>query len=519
MSVVYCKKTRRQFLVGAGNTLLALPFLPSLFSSEAMAQQAGALHRKMMVFLIDHNVMREFWPDQSFDTTPIGNVGAREGLLRSLPSISAMNPLMTHSVYNTLRMADQFSIVRGLQVNGEGGHGFASTGGYTNLAIENGMVVAAQSASNRPTFDQYIENSPTLYPATTSPYVTKAIRVSFQQGPTYIQKIGSRTQILPAYGDDAYNPVTENRFNILTLYNEIFRGLTGGTTPPLADNTNQMKTTILNRVQEGFNSFKNNRRVSSDDIARVDQHLGFLADLQRSFASVTNPAPVTCQRPAVPVVTRTQLDFVPRYLDLLVLAFKCNLTKFASVRFEGQSPHWIPGMNIPTGYIDMHDAIHGPGATGNPAIAAVKRSVYESYNRYILDVVANRFLAPMNELEGSTGRTYLDNMVTVLMSEMGVESVNNQSSHSSFDMQQVLIGSMGGLVRSGRYTYFPDANMGNTRMPYNTFLITLLQLLGIPSSEYSPFASGGQGFGYYNSSAGNPFASRFYQPITEILTG
>lgn len=42
MSVVYCKKTRRQFLVGTGGTLLALPLLPSLLTSTAEAQMPSA---------------------------------------------------------------------------------------------------------------------------------------------------------------------------------------------------------------------------------------------------------------------------------------------------------------------------------------------------------------------------------------------------------------------------------------------------------------------------------------------
>jgi hypothetical protein len=57
-----------------------------------------------------------------------------------------------------------------------------------------------------------------------------------------------------------------------------------------------------------------------------------------------------------------------------------------------------------------------------------------------------------------------------------------------------------------------------TGMPYNCFLITLLQLMGIPQSEYAYATPDGKGFGYYgNFPATHPQKARFYQPLSELL--
>lgn len=509
MSIVVCKKTRRQFLVGAGKTLLALPFLPSLFSNEAQAQVTGNL-RRMMVFWLEHNVIGEYWPQRSFATTPVGNIGAMERSFSTLNNANQISPMMSNQVYETLRKQNLISMVRGMDVNLGGGHGMSSLGG--NIVYEGGQIL--QSATNWPTIDSIIEASPSLYPAGEAT-VTKALRVNFNGGAYFLQKTGTQYQVLPGYGRDinAYY-VKKGYYTIQTMYNDIFKQLTNGT-GSVADANAGLKTNILNRVHASFVSFRNNRKVSSDDIARVDQHLGHIADLQRSLSASGSLSGISCGAPAVPGNMKQDPNvFIPAYMSLLVLAFKCGLTKFSAMKFEDGNGYHIPGLTLPTG-INLHSAIHGNGDPNSP----LKGQVHQAYNRYLLDQIANGFIKPMMELEGNTGKSYLDNMATVVLSQSGVETLARFSGHSSRDMQQMIIGSMGGRIRSGRYIALPEVkNPAVQRLPYNTYLITLLHLLGIPASEYSAYSNTGQGFGFYKSSAGHPLASRFYSPITELLT-
>ncbi len=118
-------------------------------------------------------------------------------------------------------------------------------------------------------------------------------------------------------------------------------------------------------------------------------------------------------------------------------------------------------------------------------------------------------------MEGNTGRTYLQNMVTAIVPAGGVEDASAISGHGGWDLQQILIGNMGGALRSGSYYVYPESN--GARVPANCFLITLMQLMGVPASEYAYATATGQGIGYYPG-GGSPFSARFYQPLTEILT-
>jgi hypothetical protein len=505
MSVVY-NKSRRQFLVGSGQTLLALPLLPSLFSSEAEAQIAFDNQRKLMVFWTDHNNAPEFWPERSFANTVIGSSGTRERMLSQLSSATAINPLMSNSLYNTLRQQNLISIVRGMDIQGSGGHGPGPFGGVYDY--NSGAVVT--DADSMPTFDSIIDSSPTVYPTSTPSYVTNGIRVGFTgANGQYLRKVGTTFQPIPYYGFDAnsyYNNI--GYYTLPVLYNEVFRGLTAGTVAP-TDTTNQLKTNILNRVFQSYTSFRSNRRISSADVSRLEQHMSFISDLQRRVNAVVTPVTISCNRPAAPPTTTDPLVFNQLYVDLLALSFKCGLTKLGTLCFDSHSPSWLPGLNLPQG-LELHGAIHGDSSN-----YAAKRHAFEIYHRYNLELIANRFLAPLNELEGNSGRTYIDNMITVYMSQMGMETIMAGSGHSSADMQQVMFGSMGGRMRAGRYMALPEIN--GRRLPHNAFLVTLLQLMGVPSSEYSHLTNTGQGFGYYNSTTGHPLASRYYQPITELL--
>jgi hypothetical protein len=180
--------------------------------------------------------------------------------------------------------------------------------------------------------------------------------------------------------------------------------------------------------------------------------------------------------------------------------------------FEGHDPQWIPGLSgLGT---NVHDAMHGGAGNVN------QRTAFEVWWKYFTNLIADRFLAPLDVMEGNTGRTYIENMVTAMLCAGGMQDLGDDNGHSGMDSQQLLIGNMGGALRSGRYVALPVKSLYSmTGMPYNCFLLTLLKLMGVPPSEYAFATPNGQGFGYYGGfPADHPLKARFYQPITEILT-
>ncbi|AFY00351.1 hypothetical protein Bdt_0643 [Bdellovibrio bacteriovorus str. Tiberius] len=481
----YCKKTRRQFLVGSGKTLLALPLLPSLMPVEAFAQ-AATPPKRMMMFWFDHGNVNVLWPAKSAATTAVGSSGMKEVLLRNLGTASTISPVLNNPLYETLKNNDQMTIVRGLDASVRWGS-----------AHGNFVVASAQDRNSEggfPSIESVLEASKTLYPDSTPAYVRKSIRVSLMgAGPLFYQKVGSNVQVIPHYED----------WTIRNFYNEVFGSLTAGTTAP-ADNTNELKSNILNRVFGAYTGFKNSRKISAEDKARLEQHMGYISDLQKSLVQVA-PTP-TCSKPADPGSVSDPALCNRIYMDLLAVAFKCGLTKVGVMALEAQDPQWIPGLSgLGT---NVHDAMHGSRGS------AIQRTAFEVWWKYFANMIADRFLAPLNVEEGVTGRTYLENMVTGMLCAGGMGDLGDDNGHQGYDSQQVLIGNMGGALRSGRYMTMPSAGL-----PYNCFLITLLQLMGVPPSEYAFATPNGQGFGYYGEfPANHVLKGRFYQPISEILT-
>jgi len=493
MSIKFCKKTRRQFLMGTGKSILALPLLPSLLTKEAFAQSM-TVPRRLMFFYMDHGNINEIWPNKNLATQAVGSSGARERLLSSIGTNLQVSPVFRNARYASLINSNLLTILRGFDVAANAGPAH----GNFQLACGEGR----NSEGNYPSIDSIFEASSTLYPAgTTGANVRKALRASLGGTDIFYQKVGSSIQGLPVY----------RRNDLPTFYNEVFGSLTGGTVPP-PDMTNQFKSNILNRVHASFTSFSSNRRISADDRARLTQHMDYISDIQRSFASVVPPAGPSCSRPAAPPdsARSNSLEATRAYLDLMAIAFKCGLTKMAAFGFDAHNPQWIPDLGFLNGQ-NFHDAVHGSQGNQNQEMAL------RNWWRYNADLVADRFLAPLDEEEGTTGRTYVDNMVTTMAAAGGIHNLGNDGGHNGRDSQQILIGSMAGRLRAGRLTVMPNSN--NRNLPLNCFLLTLLNLMGIPQSEYASATPDGRGFGYY-AAFGNshPFRNRFYQPITEVLT-
>ncbi len=182
--------------------------------------------------------------------------------------------------------------------------------------------------------------------------------------------------------------------------------------------------------------------------------------------------------------------------------------------FEAQDPQWIAGLNELGS--NVHDAMHGTVGKANQIKA------YQTWWTYMANQIAERVLAPLDTLEGNTGKTYIENMITGMLCAGGMQNANanDDNGHNGLDSQQVLIGNMGGGLRSGRYLVLPRAGAWPyAHMPYNSFLLTLLQLMGVPPAEYAYATPDGKGFGYYGDFPSNsPLKSRWYTPLTEILT-
>ena len=463
-----------------------------------------------MIFGISHNTLDSLWPNKNLAKTPVGIDGATEFIINStFSSASAISPVMTHSVFESLRSQGLITMVRGL-------HSYPYYQGHGNQSVGNANDKVT------PTFDYIIENSKSVYPITTSPYVTKAIRVSAAAGgSSFLKPSGTGgVQGQPSFFSGSPS----------TMFKTVFSSLTAGTVAPV-DLTNQLKSNILNRVFNSYTSLKANRRISSEDKLRVDEHLGYLSDLQKKFVVTPGTQQLTCTAPTSPSDPTGYLDKVPIFLNLTALAFKCGLTKLGMFEPDGDGPPMpaVPA-GVPVGTY-FHGALHG-------SVAGVSKTqanqYYTLWLKWLLDTLGTQFLAPLNAEEGATGKTYLDNMLTTILFEGGGIPDTDGFGHINSDFQQIILGSMGGKLRANRYYHLPhfgDGAFGRYDLPYNSFLMTIMDLMGVPASEYNAFGTGGKGYGVYGTPADalismpwikpptswtNTLTNRFYSPISEI---
>ncbi len=495
MSIIYSPKSRRQFLVGSGHALLALPLLSSLIPRYALAQST-VTPRRMMNFVFDHHNESQYWPNPSIATTSVGSIGIKERMLSSVGSSAStvISQLLSNPLYNTLLAKNQITLARGFQnhLSGGNGHVTRALGGHSTL--ESGDN--SENPAHQSTFDYLVEKSVAVYPNAAG-NITKSVRIDLDGAWTYVQKVGTRSLNPGAYG---YG-------EILQMYNAVFGSLTDQTVPT-ADLINTRKTNILNRVFPAFQSYKSNRKISSEDRIRLDQHMSFLSDLQKSVATVAPAPALGCTKPSNQGFTgATKLQTNNLYVDLMVAAFKCGLTQFGCMQFEAQDPAWLPGYvnTTPDGF---HGLMHG--AQG----LTLQNHAYRSLHGFGYNLIADRFLGPLNIEEGSSGRTYVDNMITTCLSQLGMQGPTSLGNHWDGDIQHTVFGSMGGRLRAGRYYALPTAG---DPLPSNTFIMTLLNLMGVPESEYNQSSSvAGRGFGYYQSTTSS-LGSRIYTPIIEML--
>ena len=198
MSIVYSPKSRRQFLVGSGQALLALPLLSSLIPRSALAQSTAA-PRRMMNFVFDHHNESQHWPNPSIATTLVGSIGIKERMLSSLGSSAStvISQLLSNPVYNTLLSRNQITLARGFEnhLSGGNGHVTRALGGHSTL--ESGDN--SENPNHQSSIDYLVEKSATVYPNTSS-NITKSIRISLDGSWTYVQKVGTRSLNPGSYG-------------------------------------------------------------------------------------------------------------------------------------------------------------------------------------------------------------------------------------------------------------------------------------------------------------------------------
>lgn len=236
------------------------------------------------------------------------------------------------------------------------------------------------------------------------------------------------------------------------VFNTLFAGMnTDGTA--LARLKAERKS-VLDFVGRDLTRFT--KRLGTDDRRKVEGHLESIRalELQNNATEVS-----TCQGPTPPTEDPTLMVNFPKMvsaqLDLITAAFKCDLTRVATLQltnFNGDkigSFPWIPLIgNVAKGYHAIAHEIINYGDEYGTAGNANKIRVDTWFTEQFASVIKRFKDTP----EGSG--TMLDNTAILFANHMG-----DGKAHDVSDLPFVLAGKCGGAFKTGQNIPAPGTNM------------------------------------------------------------
>lgn len=246
---------------------------------------------------------------------------------------------------------------------------------------------------------------------------------------------------------------------------ELYRRLFFRDVPLDPDNPDNRRQSILDTVKAQYSEL--DRQVGQEDRQKLERHLSLVEDLERRLGLRPTPGTTMCNAPEepdplAPDDENTMPAISRSLLDLLALAFACDLTRVASVQYS-------TGFNrIRFPWLDTEGEGHSLSHSGDSNVEAV--SALTGRARWHAGEIAY-FLDRLAEIPEGDG-TVLDNTLVLWGNE-----VSRGNSHSLDNIPYLLCGSAGGAVRTGRYLEYSNASNCD-------FLHAILQAFGVELERF-----------------------------------
>jgi hypothetical protein len=469
-------------LRGACGFSLAIPFLPSLLDQKDA--KAGALARKRFVALgTNHGAIwqQNMYPVDGVltQTSQYAGHAVRRGdlALEVSNGVARLSPVLSgsSSVF-TSTLASKMNVLRGLDVTFYLAH---HRGGHLGNYAENdgnGTDGSATQQQHIPTIDQVLAWSPSFY-SDLSTILERSLVIGGNG-------MSANWSSPSTKSGEVQNISPEN--DSLTLFNRIF--------VPEED-PSSVRPPIVDRVLEDYKRLRNgNRRLSSADRQRLDDHIDRLDELQRKLnvqVSCGDIEPPTSsstdewQSSSYGIDPVAQTRFWQLHNDVVAAAFACDTsriaTMFATDIFSDYVGDW---------HQDVAHQAHFPDGMDQEVISAAHQRFFEGV---FLDLVAKLDAIP--DVEG----TVLDNTLVQWTQESGC------ATHDPIELPVVTAGGAGGFFTTGNYADYRNlsspAHQANgdsavnshTGLVYNQWLGNVLQSMGLDRSEYETGDHGGYG--------------------------
>jgi hypothetical protein len=523
------KLERRHFLRGLGGSLLALPFLPSLLSpEEARAQTAPA--KCFVHFRTPHGAIfgANMWPADSALTHSLryGQHDVRRGnLAASTSGTSAVVSRVLTAPQSALTPAilAKMNILRGLDYPLYMGHNFGAALGYYDFDKQ-------RPGSPRATIDQLMAYSPAFYPSVAA---VKKRSVAIASSGTTSGSWGYKTPGVRSSGV-ATDSISSTESS-LALFDTLVAGV--DSSAPAA------RTPVVDRILDSYRRLRNgSRRLSSEDRARLDQHIQAVAELQRRLGT---SAPTACQVPPRPSTDNLGLkrsgsfagdpakniQYFTLINEVLALALSCGTCRIATISVDENNQNLTFTTRAPQGE-DWHNNVVHPAT-----VAGANQDLVVAFNQVFFSSVYLDLVTRLEKISDGTGGTLLDSALVVWAQE------NGNTPHFSFSVPVVTAGGAAGAIKTGSYCDYRNTSRkvsGDSTtgaegsnlwagLLYNQWLASALLAMGIPQAEWAEADHPGFGwkasyqstYEYFFSNKGfsstEAYSSAMWQKTGEML--
>ncbi len=447
--MIYNPKTRRQFLVGTGGTLLAIPFLPSLMP-KALAQTAGA--KRFICLGQDNGRFATDWYPNVIESAKLKTVtgiqNMREMAMRDISG--NISPIFGAAFNGAIR--DKMMIIRGLD-----GLWRNLQGHQTSTILAGNLGAGANPAwevKNGPSIDYIMAKNAKSNPraADLRSYLNLRLRNGWDMSFRY----NAATNVMSSA--DRYN-------SPLAAFNYIF----GGNTTAAPSDRNKK---VVDQVFENYKTVITSRKLAKAERDVLQEHIDTLNQLQTSIIATT---PQACVGPAGLGGTAdynvVNIDrVIKQNMDLMIAAVKCGIVNIGTIMLTDAVDDTVFS-NISANGVALNGSWHG---------TYTHTSMESPQIRAIIQRFAGHFSYMINQLntpEPGTAGTFLDNSLVYWGNAMG-----HGTNHSYNDMAVALAGGLAGKIKTGRYIDY--SNTQGQGRNYCSFLVAIMQAFGLSQADY-----------------------------------
>ncbi|MAX66958.1 MAG: hypothetical protein CME66_08480 [Halobacteriovoraceae bacterium] len=484
-------KNRRQFLVGMGGCLVAIPFLPSMLSRKALAQIQNDPVNRLITFLTPHFTIAENFHPQNLNLShiPHSYYDISEAMFKNISG--PFSKSLNESIFHQLR--EKILIIDGVHYPVRVG----------NDNHPKSFALGASGSDNgiqETSLDAQLMKSNLFYPSGYTGRKFTGIEISPYESTTknnmsYIWT-GSQVEKLSQFRDPK------------AIFNYLFGGVTNKSVvvnQQTVDLELSNKKLLVDNILDSYKSVKSHKRIGTEDKRKLDQHVQSLFEIQTKIQSKidnnSNQAPqtISCQPPNEPQSNISVNEKIDIVVDMLALAIGCDLTRVASVYFN---------CGINEGYGEFHSKVHPSvedrkNKAQTDARGDFLMGLMVDFDRYFAKY-AGKLLQKLDSMQDPLNEgSLLDNSLFYWTSMHGHNDVYQiwDDSHDGERLRTFIAGGAGGKIQTGKYI-----NYGHTFQ--NQVLVTMAKALGHPV--------GTKGIGDYGETA-EKYKLKNYDKFTSIV--